>query len=193
MESKYKYILSPKYSGKEVRAVQWSGDNLEEIKKLFPNSDYEETDTYLWVRPKIGDKFPLAITDYLMSGVVNSTEIHGIPEECIKDDFRPVSEIMEGKFSQIKEFTDEEKYEWFKEQVRIYEENNPKYELYPNRPNTINGGSPMLVVEDSGYFQIVINKTQVLPLNTSIEVRESCDGPTEVTAKFLVNMGRKIQ
>ena len=81
-----------------VEAIQWTGDNLDEICK-FTGSDAEHlmADNKLWINTRIG-LTPVLISDFIIkldtsrpSRVLNTTHVFAVyPEQRFHDRYKPI-------------------------------------------------------------------------------------------------------
>lgn len=192
-----KYRHTPPDLG-EITALQWTGDNLKELSETFPEimfTKYETSDTLKYAEPDS------AFENHIFEGSYFLRFENPLPEWQSKYGTHPAESFLnyhtlvsEIQPKEAAEMSYEDKLAWATAFVEKHRAENPAYVAYPNpkRMKSTSGIEPMLLVlEDSGYFQLVHND-RIIPYNRSIEIVDSCEAATEIKATFIVNTGKKV-
>lgn len=188
-----RYYITPDFLGKQIVAIQWTGENLDQIKKLFPDNDITLSGEDLSVKYKTY-KIIVNIGDYLEGHYKDEGVLFSTPSDIFERERTPASKYIKEDHPETQKYSEEEMYRWCKEQVEAYETKNPKFEFYAKRPGRLEGNIEplMLITDKTGYLQLVMNKNQIIPYNKSLTVLDDIEGPVEVIATFSVNMGREV-
>lgn len=186
-----RYIHRPLNFG-TVEAIQWTGDNTQEVldffkgKLVLKHQDAHYVDFHIEGED---DYITVYKRDFIFLSKVEHKNIT-IPggfvvlnKDYFNDDFVPEEEVN------IK--IDE--YLKAKAAVTQYESKNARFERVES-PNVPEGWEDLMLVamDESGYYQLVHND-QVLPCNVRLQINDDCDSPTTVTATFKVAKGRLKQ
>lgn len=190
MNDKHRYIHTPKSAG-FVKAVKWDGGNLQEIIEAFPELEITFEGEYLKVF-ETGRHVETVPKGYYLIEVEEPQRINTIKLSVFD------AEFFEKEHSPIDPLANPPKEFWEPRppmKSRPALKKTDKYEAYDKRPGKLEGKvEPLLLITDErGFLQLVVNNDQIIPYNTGITVKDNIDEPVEVTATFKVNMGRKTE
>ena len=186
-----RYIHRPLNFG-TVEAIQWTGDNTQEILDFFKeklelkHQDIHYVDFHIegedgYITVYKGDFIFRAKAEHKNIALPGGFII--LNKDHFNDEFVPEEEadIEIGEYLKAKAV------------VMQYESKNARFERVES-PNSLQGREDLMLVamDEKGYYQLVYND-KVLPCNVRLQINDDWDSPTTVTATFKVAKGRLKQ